>query len=88
MMEGIYFTFVTLSTIGFGDYVVNDGAYIHEDLTRTVVTQVNLLFLIVGLGVVSSVLCSISQLLESGGLSCCKKRPDIDENINIEVPET
>ncbi len=73
MMEGIYFTFVTLSTIGFGDYVVNDGAYVHKDMTRTVVTQLNLVFLVLGLGVVSSVLCSISQLLESGGFGCCKK---------------
>jgi O-antigen/teichoic acid export membrane protein len=74
MMEGIYFTFVTLSTIGFGDYVVNGGAYVHDNTTGTVVTQFNLLFLILGLGVVSSVLCSISQLLESGGLGCCKRR--------------
>jgi O-antigen/teichoic acid export membrane protein len=86
-MEGIYFTFVTMSTIGFGDYVVNDGAYVHKNMTRTVVTQLNLVFLILGLGVVSSVLCSISQLLESGGLGCCKRREEINQNEKIEVTD-
>lgn len=85
MIEGIYFTFVTLTTIGLGDYVVNDGAYMHEELTRTVVTQINLVFLICGLGVVSSVLCFIRQLLEAGGLGCCKRREEIDHNGNTQV---
>ena len=76
MMEGVYFTFVTLTTIGFGDYVVNDGAYEQKDMKRTVIVQMNLVFLLLGLGVVSSVLCSISQLLETGGLSCCKRGED------------
>ena len=87
MIEGIYFTFVTLSTIGFGDYVVNDGVYMHKDLTRTVVTQFNLVFLLLGLGVVSSVLCSIRQLLAAGGLGCCKRREEIDDSEKARVPE-
>ena len=84
MMEGIYFTFVTLSTIGFGDYVVNDGGYVHETMTKTLVTQINLVFLILGLGVVSSVLCSISKLLESGGFRCFKRGGG--EDIRNEAP--
>ena len=74
MIEGIYFTFVTLSTIGFGDFIVNDGKIVSQNTAKTVITPFLLIFMIVGLGVVSSVCFSIGQIIESGGFVCCKRR--------------
>ena len=79
MIEGVYFTFVTLSTIGFGDFVVNGGRIITADTTKTVLTPFMLIFVILGLGMVSSVCYSIAQLIETGGFSCCQRRPPKDK---------
>ena len=58
--ESIYFTFITLSTIGFGDYLPHfqkDADYF-------------LVFLaFVGLAFVSSIFCSLNNVLEEYGVS-------------------
>ena len=88
MMEGVYFTFVTLSTVGFGDYLLSGGRLIDESPSKTAVTHFGLIFLILGLGVVSSVLCSISKLLETGGFACCKRTQRNEGNEEEEIEKS
>ncbi|XP_057306657.1 potassium channel subfamily K member 2-like [Hydractinia symbiolongicarpus] len=66
--EGFYFGFVTLSTIGFGDFVpttphhgVNGVTHIHVALFIIV----TFFYITIGLAVVSSVLVSVSRIFES-----------------------
>ena len=63
-VEGAYFTFISLSTIGFGDYVMNNGEFEHADDAKTVVINLTVVLIVLGLCVVSSVLCSVSSVIE------------------------
>lgn len=58
-LECFYFTFVSLSTIGFGDFV----PHLHGDSEYLL-----LLFWFVGLSCVSSILCSLNLWFEKHGL--------------------
>ena len=87
MMEGLYFTFVTLTTIGFGDYVINDGKLIDKNPAKTAITHFSLVFLILGLGVMASVLWSLNKLIETGGFSCCERGVMGEENGNMEIDD-
>lgn len=63
-VEGAYFTFISLSTIGFGDYVMNNGEFEHKDDGKTVAISFTVVLIVLGLCVVSSVLCSVSSVIE------------------------
>lgn len=63
-IEGSYFTFISVSTIGFGDYVVNDGELKSTDHGKTFAVNFTIVLITLGLCVVSSVLCSVSALIE------------------------
>ena len=63
-MEGIYFFFISVSTIGFGDYVVNDGELKSSDHGKTIAVNFTIVLITLGLCVVSSVLCSVSAVIE------------------------
>ncbi len=64
--ESVYFCFVTLTTIGFGDfvpvYVKNN--YLNDDATPVVLEFLNLIYMVVGLAVMSGVIVSISGVIE------------------------
>ena len=68
--EGIYFAFITLSTIGFGDYVPShpeqkfggDDTKHHHVALFVCITFV---YITVGLSVVSSVLLSVTRIFEN-----------------------
>ena len=57
--ESVYFTFITLSTIGFGDFV----PYYQHDAEYLL-----LLGMFIGLSFVSSIFCSLNLLLEKHGV--------------------
>ena len=78
--EGIYFAFVTLSTIGFGDFVPSHPAdpSKHNGLHTILFTILTFIYITVGLAVVSSALLSISRLFE------CK---DHDEFMKVPCSE-
>ncbi|KAL9958604.1 hypothetical protein ACROYT_G035643 [Oculina patagonica] len=59
-IESFYFTFITLSTIGFGDYL----PHFEKDADYVLV-----LLAFVGLAFVSSIFCSINTVLEQYGVS-------------------
>lgn len=64
--ESVYFCFVTLTTIGFGDFV---PAYTkksdrEDDATPVVLEFLNLIYMVVGLAVMSGVIVSISGVIE------------------------
>lgn len=59
-VESFYFTFITLSTIGFGDFLP------HFDKDADYVLVV---FAFVGLAFVSSIFCSLNTVLEQYGVS-------------------
>ena len=63
-IEGIYFYFISVSTIGFGDYVVNDGELKSSAHTKTIAVNFTIVLITLGLCVVSSVLCSVSAAIE------------------------
>ena len=63
-IEGVYFTFISVSTIGFGDYIINDGDLKHPDTTKTIAVNFAVVLITIGLCVLSSVLCSVSAVIE------------------------
>lgn len=63
-IEGMYFFFISVSTIGFGDYVVNDGELKSSDHSKTIAVNFTIVLITLGLCVVSSVLCSVSAVIE------------------------
>ncbi|XP_031557461.1 two pore potassium channel protein sup-9-like [Actinia tenebrosa] len=63
-VEGMYFIFISLSTIGFGDYIINDGELNDPDDKKSVAVNFTIVLITVGLCVVSSVLCSVSSVIE------------------------
>lgn len=63
-VEGMYFTFISLSTIGFGDYIINNGELNDPDDKKSVAVNFTIVLITVGLCVVSSVLCSVSSVIE------------------------
>lgn len=70
--EGFYFAFITLSTIGFGDFVPLHPADTtkHNGLHTILFTVLTFIYITIGLAVVSSALLSISRLFE------CKDKPE------------
>ncbi|XP_068749948.1 two pore potassium channel protein sup-9-like [Montipora capricornis] len=62
--EGAYFYFISVSTIGFGDYVVNDGQLKSSEHTKTIAVHFTIVLITLGLCVLSSVLCSVSAAIE------------------------
>lgn len=63
--ESVYFCFVTLSTIGFGDFVTgNRNDAIDDKATNVVLEFLNLIYMVVGLAVMSGVIVSISGVIE------------------------
>ena len=64
--EGVYFAFITLSTIGFGDYVPQHPSKSEEDHPGYVIafTVLTFVYFTFGLAVVSSALLAISRLFE------------------------
>ena len=63
-VEGAYFMFISVSTIGFGDYVINDGELQSPDRSKAIAVNLTIVFITVGLCVLSSVLCSISAVIQ------------------------
>ena len=77
LVQGVYFWFVTLSTIGFGDYVVwhreteimnitglNELADLGQASSKVVISLVLILYTLIGLCIVSSVLNAIMVAME------------------------
>lgn len=64
--ESVYFCFVTLTTIGFGDFVPAyvKKKYPEDDATPVVLEFLNLIYMVVGLAVMSGVIVSISGVIE------------------------
>ena len=62
--EGAYFYFISVSTIGFGDYVVNDGQLKSSEHTKTIAVHFTIVLITLGRCVLSSVLCSVSAAIE------------------------
>lgn len=64
--EGVYFAFITLSTIGFGDYVPQHPSKHEKDHPGYVIafTILTFVYFTFGLAMVSSALLAISRLFE------------------------
>lgn len=83
--EGLYFGFITLSTIGFGDYVPSHPSE-HKDHPAFVIifTVITFIYFTVGLALVSSALLAISRLFEDeppwGFISLGMNQDDDDED--------
>lgn len=67
LLEGVYAWFITMSTIGFGDFVVAKSYIQGKDYTEKPLfySAVLFLFLIFGLGVVASVINAVGEFLET-----------------------
>lgn len=89
LFEGIYFSFITLSTIGFGDFVPTEpkGEGVGHHAHVALFVMVTFVYITVGLSVVSSVLVSISRILETSEgtwLSVGQGEEDEDEEAKDE----
>ena len=65
--EGVYFAFITLSTIGFGDFVPTSPEEDKRGYARAYIAifiLISFVYITVGLAVVSSVLVSLSRVFE------------------------
>lgn len=65
--EGAYFAFITLSTIGFGDFVPTSPEEDKRGYARAYIAifiLISFVYITVGLAVVSSVLVSLSRVFE------------------------
>ena len=64
--ESVYFCFVTLTTIGFGDFVPVSlkKNFTEDEATPVVLEFLNLIYMVVGLAVMSGVIVSISGVIE------------------------
>ncbi len=68
--EGIYFAFITLSTIGFGDFVPSHpsekfGDHSAQHYHVALFVGVTFIYITIGLSVVSSVLLSVTRIFEN-----------------------
>ena len=66
IVEGIYFLWICMTAVGFGDYIINNGKpYYEGDTVKTIMLRFNVIFLIIGLCQVSCILVSIQNALET-----------------------
>jgi hypothetical protein len=66
IVEGVYFLWICMSTVGFGDYIINNGKpYYDGNLVKTLMLRFNVIFLIIGLCQVSCILVSIQNAIET-----------------------
>ncbi|KAK3739737.1 hypothetical protein QZH41_016185 [Actinostola sp. cb2023] len=63
-MEAVYFCFITLTTIGFGDFVPGATRIRYDDGLEAVLEVLNLFYMVLGLAVMSGVIVSISGVIE------------------------
>ena len=63
MQESIYFWFITLTTIGLGDYVPYDGRR-PRSLAATIVYYTGTFYLLLGLALIASLIQSVSFMME------------------------
>lgn len=70
-IEGIYFIFISVFMIGFGDYVVNDGELKFIDYGKMFVVNFIIVLIIFGLCVVFSVFCLVSVVIEERQRCIC-----------------
>lgn len=83
--EGFYFAFITLSTIGFGDFVpLHPAATMnHGGLHTIVFTILTFIYITIGLAIVSSALLSISRLFECKDPSGFMKIPSSESDESL-----
>lgn len=85
--EGLYFGFITLSTIGFGDYVpMHPSENTDHPAFVIIFTVITFLYFTVGLALVSSALLAISRLFEDEppwGFISLGMNPDDDDEDRI-----
>lgn len=62
--DAVYFCFVTLTTIGFGDFVPGQGRPQYEEGVEALLEFLNLFYMVLGLAVMSGVIVSISGVIE------------------------
>ena len=64
-LDAVYYCFITFSTIGFGDLVPNALRERDQVSSQVIIEFADLLYLVVGLAIMSSVVVAISGVIES-----------------------
>eukprot|EP00794_Sanderia_malayensis_P003503 gene3503-4003_t len=81
-VTSVYFWFVTITTVGFGDYLPYDGRK-PNSLIKTIIYYMGAFYLLIGLALIASLITSISLLLE-GRLPAVAALDKDDEADHIE----
>ena len=81
--DSVYFCFVTLTTIGFGDFVPKKGTKGSDGVAVTL-EFLNLLYMVIGLAIMSGVIVSISSVIEEKTKNMVADPLEALRNIRVE----
>jgi len=75
-LDGVYFAFLTISTVGFGDFSYSSEAALN---TNFLLWALHAVLFCVGTGAIASIIGSINELIENGNIKvpkCCRNNKD------------
>ena len=87
-MEQIYFLWICYTTVGFGDYMVNNGKPYYEGQGfKTMMLRLIIVLLVIGLCQVSCILVSVQEALEANVVNTVEANDEMTRESTSEDEE-